>query len=89
MRKPHKGLDYAVDDAAGDQHVFHRFKEAAGFAVSLAASGREVHLDVLCYSVAGAAAWGGDDAVESYQEDPDCSVLERIVIRAESIGRVA
>jgi len=89
MAKKIKDVEFAVDDASGDQRIFDTFDEACGFAVSLAASGRKVNLDVLIYSEAGARRWGGDEAVKEYREDPDASVSDRIEIRAESKGRIA
>jgi len=89
MTKKHKDVEYAVDDASGEQRIFDTADEAAGFAVAMAVSrGEEVNLDVLIYSKAGAKAYGGDDAVEQYEEDPEASVFERIVIEADSKGRV-
>jgi hypothetical protein len=85
-----KDLEFAVDDASGNERIFKSFDEAAGFAISLACSdGEEHNIDVLCWSKAAARAWGGEDAVESYREDPDASVTQRIVVRAENVGRVA
>jgi hypothetical protein len=89
-RRTHKDVDYAVDDASGREVIFKTADEAAGFAVSVALSGRSpVYIDVLIYSRAGAKFYGGDDAVEQYDEDPEASVSERIRIKAESEGRVA
>ena len=45
----------------------------------------EVQVDVLCWSEEGALAYGGDDALESYREDPDCSVLERSIWRRKRV----
>ena len=90
MKKTHKDLDFAVDDASNNQRVFKKFDDACGLAVALAASdGAEHNVDVLAWSVTAARIWGGDEAVDSYREDPEASVLERIAIRAESKGRVA
>jgi len=87
--KTHKDVDFSVDDASGSERIFKTFDEAAGFAVSLAASdGREHNVDVLIWSKAGARFYGGDYGVEQYEEDPEASVHERVVIRAESIKRV-
>jgi hypothetical protein len=88
MARSMKDVEFAVDDASGHERIFKSFDEACGFAVSLAASGRTVNLDVLVWSVAGARRLGGDDAVEQYREDPDASVFQRIEIRAENQGRV-
>lgn len=90
IAKTHKGVEFAVDNGAGDEVIFKTFDAAAGFAVTLAASGRpKVSIDVLVYNVSGARWWGGDYAVAEYRSDPDASVHERIVIRADSQGRVA
>jgi hypothetical protein len=88
-RRRHPGVEFAVDGADG-QHVFKTFDEAAAFAVGVAASnGRRTNLDVLVYSPAGAKWWRGDDGVADYKDDPEASVFERIVVRADSEGRVA
>lgn len=87
--KTHKDVEYAVGDASGKQRIFRTFDEAAGFAVSMATSvGRPVLLDMLVWSVSGARFLGGDDAVESYSEDPDASVFERVVVTADALGRI-
>ena len=90
MAKRHKDLDFAVDDAGGQERIFKTFEEACAFAVSIASSnGQEVNIDVLCHSKAAARAWGGDDGVEQYNEDPEASVSDRITITADHVGRVA
>ena len=88
-RRTHKDVEYAVDDASGQQRTFRTFDDAAGFAVAVAASGKpDVNLDVLIWSKAGARFYGGDDAVEQYKEDPEASVFERLEIRVNYVGRV-
>jgi hypothetical protein len=88
-KETHPDVEYAVDDYEGRERVFKRFEEAAGFAVSVALSGRgEVNLDVLVWSEDGAEWYGGDDAVEQYNEDPEASVFERFQIRVNPVGRV-
>lgn len=90
MSVRHKDLEFAVNDAGGRQRIFSTFEEAAGFAVSIAASnGSEVNIDVLCGSKQAAKKWGGDGMVEQYEEDPDASVTDRVTIRAEHVGRIA
>lgn len=86
----HADVEYAVDDASGRQRTFKSSNEAAGFAVSLAMShGRPVNLDVLVHSPAGARWYrGSSDGVSEYEEDPEASVFDRIVVTAESTGRV-
>lgn len=48
-----------------------------------------VLLDVIVWSADGARAYGGEDAVAVYAEDPEASVHDRIVIEARPQGRVA
>lgn len=93
MARPqtHADVEYAVDDASGKQRIFKSSNEAAGFAISLAMShGKDVNLDVLVYSPSGARWYRGtSEGVDEYNEDPDASVFDRIIVRAESIGRVS
>lgn len=89
QHRTHKDVDFAVDDASGQERIFKTFDEAAGFALSLAASdGRTHNLDVLIWSKSGARFYGGDDGVEQYNEDPEASVFERIEVKANAVGRV-
>ena len=89
-RRTHKDVEYAVDDASGQQRIFKTFDEAAGFAVAIAASGKPVvDLDVLIWTKAGARFYGDSDAVEQYEEDPEASVFERLEIQVNFVGRVA
>jgi hypothetical protein len=87
-RKTHPQVEFAINDASGRERIFKTWDEAAGFALSLACSGRTVNLDVLIWGESGARFWGGDDAVEQYREDPEASVFERIEIKADPMGRV-
>lgn len=78
-----------MNDAGGRERIFKTANEAAGFAITIAMSrGEDANIDVLIHSKAGARWYGGDDAAEQYAEDPDASVSDRIVVRAESVGRV-
>ena len=87
--RTHRDVEFAVDDASGNERIFKSYDEAAGFATGLSVStGTRVHLDVLVSSRAGATWWGGDDAAETYDEDPEASVFERLLIQASSQGRV-
>lgn len=80
-----KNLEFHVGD-----RVFNTWPEACGQAAGEAAShGGVVNIDVVVWDEEAARAWGGDDAVERYNEDPEASVFERIEIRANSLGRVA
>lgn len=87
-RRTHKDIEFAVDDASGQERIFKTWDEAAGFATSLAASGRAVNLDVLAYSRAGARAFMGDSGVEMYDEDPEASVFMRLQVTVNAQGRV-
>lgn len=87
--KAHKDVEYAVNDGGGNQRIFKTFDEAAGFAVSLAYAGDATHIDVLVYSEAGAKFMGSDDGVETYREDPDASVFQRLEIKVDDLGRIA
>ena len=86
--KTHPQVEYAVDDAGGNERIFKTFDEAAGLAISVALDGRPVNLDVLIWDEEGAEFYGGDDAVEQYNEDPEASVFERFEIRVNAVGRV-
>jgi len=87
--KTHKDVEFAVDDAEGRERIFRTFDEAAGFAVGMAASQGETHIDVLIWSKAGARFYGGDEAVDWYEEDPEASVFERLEITVNNVGRIA
>lgn len=87
--KTHDDVEYAVDDYQGEERIFKTFDEAAGFAFSVAASrGETVNLDVLIWSEEGAEWYGGDSAVEQYNEDPEASVYERLEITVNNAGRI-
>jgi hypothetical protein len=86
--KTHPDVEYAVEDASGQERIFKTFDEAAGFALGMAISRGESVIDVLIWSKAGARWYGGEDAVERYNEDPDASVFERFEIRVNAVGRV-
>jgi len=86
--KTHRDVEYAVEDGGGHQRTFHDFDEAAGFALTMAVSRGETDLDVLIWSEEGAEWYGGSDAVEQYNEDPEASVFERFEIHVNAVGRV-
>lgn len=85
----HPDISYHVDDTQGAERVFDSFNDAAGFAVEQAACRGESTLDIVIWSEDGAYAFGGDDAVERYREDPGASVFERLEIKVNNVGRVA
>lgn len=89
--KSHKDVEYAVDDYQGNEKIFKTSSEAAMFALdkSISRGGEAVNVDVLVYSAEGAKWYRGSiDGETEYEEDPEASVFDRIVIRAEAIGRV-
>ena len=91
-RRKIAGVEFAVDNLAvpAEEQIFDHLGDAMEFAAScsIARCGEKRYVDVLVYSRQAAKRWGGDEAVEMYDEDPDASVHERIVVTAESIGRV-
>ena len=89
-KKTHKDIEFEVHFVDSyDTFRTRKRDEAFARAVALACSGRPVTVDVLCYSKAGAKWFHGDEGVEIYNEDPDASVFERIVVTADPQGRVA
>lgn len=87
--RTHKDVEFHVGYKSGDDvGVFHDAREAALVAVLQGMSGAKVHLDVCIFSRAGARWYGGAEAAEQYDEDPDASVFERIEISVNNVGRV-
>lgn len=88
----HADIEFAVDDTRSDpvfKTYFKTFAQALHFAADLALStGESVALDVLIHSRAAAEAWGGSEAAEQYDDDPEASVFERLMIKVTSQGRV-
>lgn len=91
--KTHRDVEFMVDDPSGSSSgmYFKSPDEAAGNAIARAMShGGEVYIDVLVSSAAGARWYrGNSEGEDEYEDDPDASVFERIVVRADSQGRVA
>jgi hypothetical protein len=79
---------HVAPEGSFDTKIFHNFDKAAGHALALACSGRTALIDVVTFTKAAARRWGGDAAVDVYEEDPEASVHDRIVVKAESLGRV-
>jgi hypothetical protein len=86
--KKHPDVEYAVDDFQGNERIFKTFDEAAAFALGKAIARGEADLDVLIWSEEGAEWYGGSDAVDYYNEDPEASVYERYNITVNNAGRV-
>lgn len=86
-----KDLEFHVSPKGSfDTNIHKSFEKAAADAVrQCISSGITMHIDVVAWSKAAAKAWNGDYGVEVYEEDPEASVHDRIVIKAESLGRIA
>lgn len=88
-RRKHKDVEYYVGGGRDGEAPAQDFDEAATLAVVRSVStGQPVIVDVVIFSRAGAKFYGGDEGVAQYKEDPEASVFERIVIQAQSQGRV-
>jgi len=89
MSKTHKDLEFQVEQN-GKLHSYKNFEDACVTAVSISAStGKEVELNVITWSKAAARAWMGSHGVEVYEEDPEASIHEQLVIKATARGRVS
>jgi hypothetical protein len=88
--RSHPQLEYMVEC---EHHKLTRYtddaNQAAAFAFFHACTGCEVDFNVLVYGEDGARFYGGDDAVERYKEDPDCSTFEQWTVSVNFVGRVA
>lgn len=85
MAAQHADLEFAVDG-----FYTHDFGAAMCRAVQRALTlGRPVALDVVVWSEDAARLFGGEEAVEVYREDPDATVHDRIMVSAQSQGRIA
>ena len=86
----HPDLEFTV--RRDDQTFYYKESGAAAAAAIAIAIGRpdnSVTIDVLTHSREAALAFGGSSAAEHYDEDPDASVFERIIVSATSLGSVA
>jgi hypothetical protein len=70
------------------ERVFNDFDEALSYAFAAGLSVGRVTIDVLVYSEAGARAFGGDDSVTEYRDDPEASVFRRVELTIKDMGRV-
>lgn len=85
----HKDLEFAVTDAGGQQKTFKHVKDAILLAANVSMmTERPCHVDVLTWSRGAARHWAGDEGAESYDDDPDASVFERLEIQFKSLGKV-
>jgi len=87
----HKDVEYFVDYGRGGDYgerAHLTAAEAAEAVVAQCMAHGEAVLDVVIFSEKGARAYGGDDAVERYREDPEASVFERFEFKCNAVGRV-
>jgi hypothetical protein len=83
----HPEVEYVVE-AERAERAYQTFDEALAYAFSVALSAGHARIDVLVYGEDGADAFGGDDAVAEYREDPEASVFRRFEVQVEDVGRV-
>ncbi len=91
MAVKHKDVEFHVEPVGLDLQtvVFETWNDAAGFAVGAAASrGVDYIIDTVIASRAGAEWYAGDEGTEQYDEDPDASVFDRIVISVDWQGQI-
>ena len=86
--KSHKDVEFHVQVESNNTEVFETWDEAAARACTLAVNEGSVKLDVVVFSAAGAEWFMGEEGRKQYEEDPDASVFERIVVKANAQGRV-
>jgi hypothetical protein len=83
----HRDVEFSIT-LGHKEVVFETLDEAAPYVLSAALADGRAFLDVLVHSEEGAAWYGGDEARELYEDDPEASMFERIEVRASSLGRV-
>lgn len=86
-----RDLEFHVsDEDHTNTKIFLAFDKAAGYAVARACShGINVNINVVTWTRAAAKKWGGEYGLEVYDSDPEASVHDLIVVKAESQGHVA
>lgn len=87
MARTHKDVEYHVEGSAATEVFTDPEKAFAAVGHWCIAYG-QARLDVVIWSKAGAKAYGGDDAVKEYEDDPEASVFERFDFRCNAVGRV-
>jgi hypothetical protein len=83
----HPDVEFVVS-TDGVEQTFRSFDKALTYAFSVGLGAGEVTVDVLIYSEEGAEWYGGDDAVERYQDDPDASVFNRYKLHVADLGLI-
>lgn len=89
-RNSHPDVEFHALGPSGRDTYFKTFDEAAAFVVqqSLRGGGWS-NLNVLIHSESGARWYGGEDGLDQYRSDPNASVFERIIIKANPEGTVS
>lgn len=88
-KESHGAVEFVVEGPGRPSHYFSTFREASVKAVEVAAANGEAFLDVIVHSEAGARWYGGDAAVDRYNEDPEASVFDRFVVKIDYQGTIA
>jgi len=87
-----KDIEYMVKDpresAGAKPRYFRSSRDAFAHAARIAAMHGQSTLDVLVFSRAGARCYGGSEAVELFDVDPEASSFERFIFEARSQGRI-
>ena len=96
------GLEYSVYLAEDEPKQLHQqvFRHRQVFDTPTAAlryafdccmahDGGSAYIDVLTWNRKAAVAYAGSDGGKTYDEDPDASAFERILIQVRSKGRIA
>lgn len=81
-------VEYHVPTRYGRVLIYEHVEDAGRRAFLEALAHGEATVDVVVCSEEGARSFGGDDAVDEYNEDPEASVFERMQIRLNNLGRV-
>ncbi len=97
MAKTHPQVEYEVENASGNRvpdtaggtQVFKSSEKALAAAALAAMTTGSSTMSVLIHTRAGAKWYGGDDALDSYDEDPDASAFEQYHFTCNNRGRVA
>lgn len=88
--KKHKDVEFQVEGHGGRDFGYYKtFADAAVAVLNAGMATGYARLSVLVSSRAGARWVGGDDAVASYNEDPDASAHASYEFRVNAQGRIA
>lgn len=90
MAQQHSDLEFHLHDDNGDSFGTYRTFEDGLAAASRLSAGLDhpVTLDVLIWSEDGARAWGSEEGVEQFLDDPEASVFDRLEVSVRSLGKI-